>query len=267
MQAIEHRSELVMKTILIKCGGSVIDQLSEGFFTSIKKLQQDGFHIIFVHGGGPDINEMLDLLSVKAEFHNGLRKTTKEALAVVEMVLSGKTNRKLVDLLRKNNLYAVGLNGTDDNCLLASIIDEENLGFVGNVEEVNNKLIIRLLEEGYIPVVTPLGITAEGIKLNINADYAASAVAKSLQVEQCLFVTDVDGIMINSEVASLIGKEEVLQYIEEGQITGGMVPKVTSALAAIDSGLNSAMIVSGKKEFYSDEIWNGTKIVAKAEVM
>ncbi|MCT2342723.1 acetylglutamate kinase [Niallia taxi] len=251
-----------MKTILIKCGGSVIDQLSEGFFSSIKKLQHDGFHIIFVHGGGPDINEMLDLLSVKAEFHNGLRKTTEEALAVVEMVLSGKTNRKLVDLLRKNDLYAVGINGTDDNCLQASMIDEENLGYVGNVEEVNNKLILRLLEEGYIPVLTPLGITEDGIKLNINADYAASAVAKSLKVEQCLFVTDVEGIMIDGEVASLIGKEEVLQYIEEGQITGGMVPKVTSALAAIDSGLNSAMIVSGKKEFYSAEIWNGTKIVA-----
>ncbi|TRZ35798.1 acetylglutamate kinase [Niallia circulans] len=251
-----------MKTILIKCGGSVLNQLSEGFFSSIKKLQHDGFQVIFVHGGGPDINEMLNLLSVKAEFHNGLRKTTEEALAVVEMVLSGKTNRKLVDLLRKNDLYAVGINGTDDNCLQASIIDEENLGYVGRVEEVNSKLIIRLLEEGYIPVLTPLGITEDGIKLNINADYAASAVAKSLKVEQCLFVTDVDGIMIDGEVASLIGKEEVLQYIEEGQITGGMVPKVTSALAAIDSGLNSAMIVSGKKEFYSAEIWNGTKIVA-----
>lgn len=240
----------------------MLNQLSEGFFSSIKKLQHDGFQVIFVHGGGPDINEMLNLLSVKAEFHNGLRKTTEEALAVVEMVLSGKTNRKLVDLLRKNDLYAVGINGTDDNCLQASIIDEENLGYVGRVEEVNSKLIIRLLEEGYIPVLTPLGITEDGIKLNINADYAASAVAKSLKVEQCLFVTDVDGIMIDGEVASLIGKEEVLQYIEEGQITGGMVPKVTSALAAIDSGLNSAMIVSGKKEFYSAEIWNGTKIVA-----
>ena len=222
-----------MKTILIKCGGSVIDQLSEGFFSSIKKLQHDGFHIIFVHGGGPDINEMLDLLSVKAEFHNGLRKTTEEALAVVEMVLSGKTNRKLVDLLRKNDLYAVGINGTDDNCLQASMIDEENLGYVGNVEEVNNKLIIRLLEEGYIPVLTPLGITE-----------------------------DRHGRMIDGEVATLIGNEDDRHYIEEGQITGGMVPKVTSALAAIDSGLNSAMIVSGKKEFYSAEIWNGTKIVA-----
>lgn len=256
-----------MKTILIKCGGSVIDQLTDSFFFSIAALKQNGYQVVFVHGGGPDINEMLDLLSVRAEFHNGLRKTTKEALEIVEMVLSGKTNRKLVYLLQQHGLSAIGLNGTDNQCILASFIDEQNLGQVGQVTKINNHIIQNLLQEDYIPVLTPLGITEDGVKLNINADYAAAAVASSLEVDTCLFVTDVEGIMINGEVQSILDKEEVALYIEEGQITGGMIPKVTSALDALKGGLNSVMIVSGKKAFYDGQTLFGTKIVEKEGVL
>lgn len=256
-----------MKTILIKCGGSVIDQLSEEFFASLKELKNDGYQLVFVHGGGPDINEMLELFQVKHEFHDGLRKTTEETMAIVEMVLSGKTNRKLVHLLKQNGLNSIGINGTDDNCIAASIIDEEKLGLVGNVRNVNCKLISSLLEEGYLPVITPLGVTEDGKKLNINADYAASAVAKSLKVEQCLFVTDVAGVRIDGEYQSVMAQEEILHYIEEGQITGGMIPKVTSALAALQSGLNSVMIVSGKNKFYDKKKLQGTQIIEKVGVL
>ncbi|MFT8319824.1 MAG: acetylglutamate kinase [Bacillus sp. (in: firmicutes)] len=256
-----------MKTILIKCGGSVIDQLSEDFFTSLKELKKSGYQLVFVHGGGPDINEMLEVMGVEPEFHNGLRKTTAETLNIVEMVLSGKTNRKLVQLLSKHGLAAVGMNGTDDQLIQASIINEENLGLVGNVKQVNSDLIHMLLEKDYIPVITPLGSTEDNKKLNINADYAAAAVAKSLNVEHCMFATDVEGIIIDGKVASLLEENEVTHYIEEGQITGGMIPKVTSALAALDSGLKSVMIVSGKKAFYQDETLKGTQIVKKQEVI
>ncbi|MGP7817962.1 acetylglutamate kinase [Niallia sp. 01092] len=256
-----------MKTILIKCGGSVIDQLSDDFFTSLKELKKSGYQLVFVHGGGPDINEMLEVVGVEPEFHNGLRKTTTETLNIVEMVLSGKTNRKLVQLLSKNGLPSIGINGTDDHLIQASLIDEENLGLVGNVQQVNNQIIHLLLEKNYIPVITPLGSTEEGVTLNINADYAAAAVAKSLDVEHCLFVTDVEGIIIDGKVAAQLEEEAVHHYIAEGQITGGMIPKVTSALSALESGLKSVMIVSGKKAFYQEETLKGTQIVKKQEVI
>ena len=256
-----------MKTIVIKCGGSVIDQLTEAFFTSLKKLKNNGYHLVFVHGGGPDINQMLEQFQVTATFHNGLRKTTREALEIVEMVLSGKTNRKLVQLLTDNGLNSIGINGTDDKCIAASIIDEEKLGLVGEVSKVNTRLITRLLEENLIPVITPLGITVDGRKLNVNADYAASAVAKYLHAEQCLFVTDVTGVLIDGELQSVIDQVEINHFIENGQISGGMVPKVTSAIAALESGLNSVMIISGKSPFFNGQELIGTKIVVKEGIV
>lgn len=256
-----------MKTIVIKCGGSVIDQLTSEFFTSLKRLKNKGYQLVLVHGGGPDINEMLDYFQVKATFHNGLRKTTKEALEIVEMVLSGKTNRKLVQLLREHDLNAIGVNGTDDNCINASLIDEEKLGLVGEVSQVNIRLICSFLEDNLIPVLTPLGITEDGRKLNINADYVASAVAKYLHAEQCLFVTDVAGILIDGELQAKMAQEEISHYIHTGQINGGMIPKVNSAIAAMESGLNSVMIVSGKKQFFDGEELIGTKIVVKEGII
>jgi len=256
-----------MKTILIKCGGSVIDQLTQDFFISLKELMENGYKLVFVHGGGPDINQMLELYQVKPEFHEGLRKTTEETMEIVEMVLSGKTNRKLVHLLTKHGLNGIGINGTDDHCIEASIIDEEKLGLVGNVTSVNSKLISYFLQENYIPVITPLGATKDGKKLNINADYVASAVANSLNVEQCLFVTDVPGVIIDGELRQVLAQEEIEYYIEEGQISGGMIPKVTSALSALQSGLNSVMIISGKNKFYNGKEIQGTKIVEKVGVL
>jgi acetylglutamate kinase len=252
-----------MKKILIKCGGSVLDELTPDFFNSLKALQTGGYQLIFVHGGGPDINKMLSMYQVEPEFHNGLRKTTKETLEIVELVLSGQTNRKLVGKLTENGLPAVGLNGSDGGCLQAHFIDEETLGFVGEITAVNAKLISFLMEEGYIPVVTPVAVNEEGQKLNINADYAAAAVAGAIEAEQCIFVTDVPGIMVNGEVVPQMAKAEVEGYIEDGTIYGGMIPKVTSAMSALDKGLASVMIVSGKTSFFNGTEWKGTNIIRK----
>lgn len=254
-----------MKLIVIKCGGSILDQLSVEFFESLVQLKQDGYRFVFVHGGGPDINQMLETVGVKPEFHEGLRKTTAETLDVVEMVLSGQTNRKLVTKLNEHGFQAIGLNGSDE-CLVGKLINEQELGFVGEITEVNTKLLNILLESGYTPVLTPIGMTADGTKLNINADYAASAVAKALKTEQFLFVTDVEGIRIHGKFVQSISEEEIDGYIASGEISGGMIPKVHSALAALKIGLNNVRIISGKKVVHEQQQWSGTKIVEKVVV-
>lgn len=256
-----------MKTVLIKCGGSIIDELSPEFFQSIKELKKQGYAIVIVHGGGPDINHMLEQFQVKTEFVDGLRKTTKEALNVVEMVLSGQTNRKLVQKLEENGLHSIGLNGSDSHLLEGEFVNKDKLGFVGEVKKVNTDLIEMFLERDIIPVITPIAITKDGVKLNVNADYAAASVANALKVEQCLFVTDVEGIIIDGEVKKSIPLSAIDQYIAQGEIYGGMIPKVKSAIAAIQKGMESVMIVAGKNRFFNNNEWNGTKIYKKERVL
>jgi len=256
-----------MNTVLIKCGGSVIDELSPAFFRGLKELKQEGYQILIVHGGGPDINHALDLYKIPHEFKNGLRKTTKKAMEIVEMVLSGLTNRKLVTLLESSGFKAFGFNGSDGQFLQADFIDQENLGYVGEITKVNSEIISMLLNEDFIPVITPIAVTKNGIKLNINADFAAAAVANAMNVEHCLFVTDVEGIMIDGKLALQLDSDEVEKFIKEGEITGGMIPKVTSAVAAIQKGLHSVKIISGKSQFYSENNWGGTEIKAKLGVL
>lgn len=256
-----------MKRILIKCGGSVIDSLTAEFFSSLQKLHTQGYQLIFVHGGGPDINEMLKLFNVEPEFHNGLRKTTEQTLKVVEMVLSGQTNRKLVGLLEANGFRAFGVNGSDGKCLQARFINKAELGFVGEIESVNQDAIGMLMRENIIPVITPIAVSASGEKLNVNADHAAAAVAKELNCDYCLFVTDVDGIMIDGQLLPDTNEEDIKAYISQQKITGGMIPKVQSALSAINKGLDKVMIVSGKKTFFDGQSWIGTKIRGQERVL
>lgn len=256
-----------MKTILIKCGGSTLEELSAEFFTSLQELKKQNYQIVIVHGGGPDINRMLEQLNVEPEYVNGLRKTTEETLKVVEMVLSGQTNRKLVQKLEMNHLPALGLNGSDVGLLKGSYINREELGFVGEITEVNSELLQSILDKGIIPVITPIAISADGTKLNVNADYAAAAVANALEVEQCLFVTDVEGIIIDGSLKEVLPAEEIDYYIKSGDIYGGMIPKVTSALSALQKGMDSVRIVAGKKNFYRNQKWFGTKILSRERVI
>lgn len=252
-----------MKIVVIKLGGSVLDELGSGFYESLNELVVQGYKLVFVHGGGPDINEMLELYNVKPEFVNGLRKTGQDTLKVVEMTLAGQTNRKLVSLLAANSFNAIGVNGSDGKLLNAQFINQEELGYVGEITEVNSDLLYLLIKQNYIPVVTPIGISANGDKLNINADYAAAAVAKALNAEQCLFVTNVDGVLIQGKLAFSLTQSEINTYIENGEISGGMIPKVQSALATVEKGVESVMIVSGKNPFYKNGSWHGTSVTKK----
>ena len=252
-----------MEKIVIKCGGSILDELTTDFFDSLKNLQKLGNQLLFVHGGGPDINNMLAMYEVEPEFHNGLRKTTKQTLEIAELVLSGLTNRKLVQKLAENGFQALGINGSDADCLQAEYIDQESLGYVGEITEVNNRIIDNLMKEKIVPVLTPIAVHASGQKLNVNADYAAAAVAQSVDAEQCIFVTDVEGIIVNNEVVHSLTKKQVEGFIEDGTIYGGMIPKVTSAMSALEKGMLSVMIVSGKSTFYDGTEWKGTEIIGK----
>lgn len=267
MRAIERKEAPELSTIVIKCGGSVLNQLSSSFFESIQEMKNRGISVVIVHGGGPDINEMLEKLNITPEFVNGLRKTTKDTLQIAEMVLSGKTNRRLVEQLNDFGLTALGLNGSDCNLIQAEYLDEERLGYVGEVQSINKNLIQLILEAGHIPVITPIAINQQNVKLNVNADYAAAAVAIGLEAEQCLFVTDVDGILVNNQVMKELNKQDVNELIVKGTIYGGMIPKVESALSAIDMGLKSVMIVNGKKGFFENGQWLGTQICRKEGIL
>ncbi|MGM0877871.1 MAG: acetylglutamate kinase [Bacillota bacterium] len=255
-----------MKYIVIKCGGSVLDELTSSFFTSLSDLENLGYKLVFVHGGGPDINEMLKLSNVKPQFVNGLRKTDEQTLKIAEMILSGQTNRKLVAILQKYQFSAIGINGSDGYCLQANYINREELGLVGKISKVNKEFLELFLNSNYIPVITPIGITKNGEKLNINADYAAAEVAKALHAEQCLFVTNVDGVFIEGSLASSLSKQGVHTFIANGEISGGMIPKVQSALNAMEKGVESVMIVSGKKTFFENGKWHGTRIYQKEPI-
>ncbi|RSD29376.1 acetylglutamate kinase [Mesobacillus subterraneus] len=251
-----------MKTVVIKCGGSVLEELSEQFFTSLQELMDDGYSPVIVHGGGPAINKMLDLYGIPAQFVDGLRVTCEKTMEVVEMVLSGKTNRQLCSLMKNNGFLSLGINGSDGLCLQAEYIDKQKLGYVGEIRDVNTRLIGMVIENGYIPVITPIGIAEDGSRLNINGDYAAASIAKAMKAGHCAFVTNVDGILIGGKLISELNESEAENHISDGSIHGGMVPKVQSALSAAAAGAGKVMIISGKKPFYKNNSWHGTAIVA-----
>lgn len=250
----------VEDTIVIKCGGSVLSELSPSFFESLQAMYARGKNVVIVHGGGPEIGQMLKRLNVSSEFVNGLRKTTKEVLEVAEMILAGKVNKQLVGLLQQYGMPAVGVSGVDAHLLEAAPIDLTKLGYVGEVVKVNSNFLKALLRSRYIPVISPIGTDENGQKYNINADTAAGAVAKAVKAAQLLFVTDVPGILQNGSVVEHATVEAIEQMIEKGIITGGMIPKVKAAAAALSEELDEVMIVSGKTPFYANGQLYGTSI-------
>jgi acetylglutamate kinase len=232
--------------VVIKCGGSTISALSDDFFHSIKAMLEMGLKPVIVHGGGPAIKEMLTKLSVETEFVNGLRKTTDEVMDVVEMVLSGSVNKSLVRRLKGANVEAVGLSGCDHDLIKAVPKDLEQLGFVGEVQEVNSAFIQQLLDMNLVPVIAPVATSDDGTRYNVNADTAAGAVAKALRAKQLIFVTDVPGILKEGELLDSVSEEKVKQFISDGTIYGGMIPKVEAALHSLRGNIAEVMIVGGK---------------------
>ncbi|MBT2634822.1 acetylglutamate kinase [Bacillus sp. ISL-26] len=255
------------KTIVFKCGGSVIRELSAAFFQNVKELMQAGWNIAIVHGGGPEITNMLKRLNIETEFVGGQRKTTKPVLEVAEMVLSGTVNKFFVAELSRNGLKAAGISGKDGGLLKASYLDQDKYGEVGEITNTDPSIIQALMKDGIIPVIAPLSMTNECETLNVNADVAASAVAAALNADKLMFVTDVEGIMNGQNRLDVLTPQEVQSLINEGVISGGMIPKVKSALSALNEDVSEVMIVNGKGAFFTDRTFQGTKIVKEKEIV
>ncbi|WP_168123442.1 acetylglutamate kinase [Paenibacillus sp. HB172176] len=236
----------------MKCGGSTLAALPVSFFDELNELQREGVKPVIVHGGGPAISETLSKLGIETEFVNGLRKTNEAVLDVVEMVLSGGINKEIVRKILQNGAQAFGLSGVDGQLILAKpAANAHEIGFVGEVTEVNAAIIEVVMEMGYIPVIAPIGIDEDGQRYNINADTAAGAVASHLGVEQMIVVTDVPGILktVNGEkqVLAEVTVTEIEAMIASGEIYGGMIPKVRAAVQCIQGKVREVVIVSGQE--------------------
>ncbi|GLI84366.1 acetylglutamate kinase [Rossellomorea marisflavi] len=247
-------------TVVVKVGGSVISQLPSAFIDSIASMTED-YHVVIVHGGGPEINGMLDRLGIRSTFINGQRKTTDEVFEVAEQMLKGKVNGDLTHRFNHAGVKAVGVCGYDNSTLLAEFLDEGVLGRVGKVVKVNTDLLEDLLSSGYVPVVTPLAVTSGGVKVNVNADLGASAIAAGLGAERLLLVTDVPGILKDGDLIQETSVEGIRSLVEEGTIYGGMIPKVEAAVSTLGSGMKEVMIVGGKGNLYEEGNIVGTKII------
>jgi acetylglutamate kinase len=254
--------------IVLKVGGSIIDCLSDRFFTNIGRLQKAGYKPVIVHGGGPAIKKMLDMLGVETEFVDGLRKTTPEVMDTAEMVLTGDVNNALVRKLNKSGIQAIGLSGSDASLLRAEPKDLGRYGFVGEINAVNTPFLNQLMAGGIVPVIAPIALGEDGERYNINADTAAGAVAEKLAAKQLIFVTDVPGILKEDQLLESVTENEVEQLIANGTIYGGMIPKVKAAAGSLSGNLKEVMIIDGKKSVIRENMkLSGTMITKAVEVV
>lgn len=237
--------------IVVKYGGNAMinEQLKQQVMEDMVLLWLIGVKVVLVHGGGPEISELMDKLGKKPQFVDGLRVTDKETVDIVQMVLAGKVNKTLVNLLEMKGGKAMGISGMD-GCLIEAEVKDERLGYVGKITNVNIEPINDLLEKGYIPVVSTLGCDREGNAYNINGDTAAAYIAGALKAKRLIMMTDIDGILRDRHDPSTLIPEVTLSDIktlcDEGVISGGMIPKVDCCVEAIHKGVKNVIIMDGR---------------------
>ena len=244
------------KTVVIKYGGSAMlnDELKKSVLQDIVLMKLVGMSPVIVHGGGPEINKMLKQINKQSEFINGLRVTDEETMEIVEMVLSGKVNKDIVTNIQTQGFNAAGISGKDGNILKAKkkLIDGQDAGFIGEIVEVNANLIKILIQNDFIPVIAPTGMGEDGNTYNINADYAASAIAGALEAEKLVFLTDISGVLRdvndNESIISSITVSEAKKLIQDGTISRGMIPKVDCCIEAVEKGVKTVHILDGRVE-------------------
>jgi acetylglutamate kinase len=247
--------------IVVKFGGhAMVDQkLASQFARDMVMLKVCGLNPIVVHGGGPQINKMLDKLAVKAEFREGLRVTDDETMSVVEMVLAGSINKAIVASIQQAGGRAVGISGKDGNLMIAERYTKKkkdpvtgvettiDFGQVGEPARINTEILHTIMKSDAIPVVAPIGIGWDGDTYNVNADTAAGAIASATGAKRLLLLTDVAGVLDkNKELISELKIGDVPQLVEEGTITGGMIPKIESAVSVVESGVEGVIILDGR---------------------
>ncbi|SEC34775.1 acetylglutamate kinase [Paenibacillus sp. GP183] len=251
---------------VMKCGGSTLAALPDSFFADMKQLQDEGLVTVVVHGGGPAISDTLSKLGIETEFVGGLRKTNEAVLDVVEMVLSGQINKEIVRRIQLAGAKALGLSGVDGQLIQAKPVrNSDEVGLVGEVTHVNAELIFGIVDMGYIPVIAPVGLGSDGgQRYNINADTAAGAVASHLGAERMIVVTDVPGILKTvdgeKQVLTSVTVAEIEQMIADGDIYGGMIPKVRAAIACIQGQVQEVVIVNGSEPGVLSKALKGNRI-------
>ncbi len=250
-QALPYIQKYHDKIIVVKYGGNAMisEDLKMQVMEDIVLLWLIGVKPVLVHGGGPEISEMLKKVGKESVFVEGLRVTDKETAEIVQMVLAGKINKHLVNLLGEYGGNAVGISGIDGHLIEAKVKDER-LGFVGEITKVNVQPIFDLIEKGYIPVVSTVGCDNEGNVYNINADTAASFIAGAMKAERLITMTDIPGILrdVNDpdSIIKRVNTEEARQLFREGVISGGMIPKVECCIEAIEKGVRRVTILDGR---------------------
>lgn len=250
-QALPYIKRYNGKIVVVKYGGNAMinQQLKEQVMEDIVLLRLIGVKIVLVHGGGPEINELMERLGKKAEFVDGLRVTDKETVDIVQMVLAGKVNKTLVNMLEMNGGKAVGLSGMDGR-LIEARVKNKKLGYVGEITNINIKPVTDLLEKEYIPVISTLGCDKEGNTYNINGDTAAAFIAGALEAERLIMMTDIAGVLKDKDDPSTlipeISIDEAAGLYESGIISGGMIPKVDCCIEAIHRGVKNVVIMDGR---------------------
>ncbi|WP_395141038.1 acetylglutamate kinase [Armatimonas sp.] len=254
IQALPYIRIFAGKTIVIKYGGNaMIDEvLKKAVMRDLVLMRLVGINPILVHGGGPEINEAMKKLGKEPEFVAGRRVTDAETMEIVEMVLTGKTNKSIVAHLNSEGVQAVGLSGKDANLLIATKdTDNGDIGFVGKIAHVNPEIIHTLTNGGYIPVISSVAVGADGQAYNVNADTAAAALAVALHAEKLILMTDVEGLYKDfsdkSSLVSEITASEARQWIEGGIVDKGMIPKLEACASAVEDGVPRAHILDGRR--------------------
>ncbi|RQD65515.1 MAG: acetylglutamate kinase [Desulfonatronovibrio sp. MSAO_Bac4] len=262
LEAMPYIKEFYGQTVVVKYGGhAMIDQdLKKSFALNVILLKYIGMNPVIVHGGGPQIGRMLEQLGIACQFRQGLRVTDEATMDVVEMVLVGKVNKEIVNLINLNGGRAVGLSGKDGQTIMARkmemVIDKTDappeiidLGKVGEVVDINTGLIRAVQDQGFIPIIAPVGVDESGETYNINADFVAGAVASALKAKKLILLTDVNGVKAESgEVISSLTRKGAVGIIESGAASGGMIPKLKCCLEAVEEGVEKAHIIDGRVE-------------------
>lgn len=263
IEALPYIQTYEGKTFVIKYGGAAMtnEMLKQTFAKDVTLLRKIGINIVIVHGGGKEITEVASALGIETKFINGQRFTDEKTIDVVLMVLAGLVNKEIVNLINTSGGNAVGLAGMDNGLLKArkQTNNGVDLGLVGEITAVNASFINLLLQNGMMPVIAPVAIGEAGEVYNVNADLAAGAVAMALKAEKLVYLSDVEGILVNNKLVSTLTQSEAQAFMKEGAIFGGMIPKVTSAFDTLRSGVNKVHIVDGRVkhslllEIFTDE--------------
>lgn len=266
IQAMPYIKKYVGETIVVKYGGNAMinEDLKSAVMSDLVLMQLVGINVVLVHGGGPEINAMLDAVGKESRFENGMRVTDKETIDIVQMVLAGKVNKSLVQLLESHGGKALGFCGLDGRLLMAEkLVSSVDLGYVGEIKEVNPAPLNNAMQNGYIPIVATVAGGYDGNVYNINADLAAAQIAAKLGAKKLILMTDIRGLLRDvkddDSLISVVNVSEVPMLKRDGIIKGGMIPKIDCCVEAVRNGVNRAHIIDGRLEhsilleLFSDE--------------